>query len=98
MFNKEVIGKMKRGAYLVNNARGAICDTQAVVEALESGHLAGCAFNALVPALLKPWVAYPALQHLQCGLPCITPICSFNFKSVGSLAECCSTLFEHPHC
>ena len=34
---------MKRGAYLVNNARGAICDTDTVVEALESGQLAGCA-------------------------------------------------------
>ena len=43
MFNKEVIGKMKKGAFLVNNARGSICDTDAVKEALESGHLAGCA-------------------------------------------------------
>ena len=43
MFNKEVIGKMKKGAYLVNNARGSICDPDAVTEALKSGHLAGCA-------------------------------------------------------
>lgn len=25
MFNDETIGKMKKGAYLVNNARGALC-------------------------------------------------------------------------
>ena len=39
---------MKRGSYLVNNARGSICDTDAIVEALESGHLAGCASEALL--------------------------------------------------
>jgi lactate dehydrogenase-like 2-hydroxyacid dehydrogenase len=26
LFNKEMIGKMKRGAYIVNTARGKICD------------------------------------------------------------------------
>lgn len=41
MFNKETIGKMKKGAYLVNNARGAIVDRDAVVEACKSGQLAG---------------------------------------------------------
>ena len=42
LFDKEMIGRMKKGSYLVNTARGAICDTQAVKEALESGHLRGC--------------------------------------------------------
>ena len=41
MFSKEVIGKMQKGAYLINTARGGICDRDAVVEALESGQLAG---------------------------------------------------------
>ncbi|KAI5911855.1 Formate dehydrogenase 1, partial [Candida parapsilosis] len=41
LFNKELISKMKKGAYLVDTARGAICETDAVVEALESGHLGG---------------------------------------------------------
>jgi formate dehydrogenase len=41
LFNKERIGKMKKGAYLVNNARGAIADTMAVKEACESGQLGG---------------------------------------------------------
>jgi formate dehydrogenase len=31
----ELIAKMKRGAYLVNTARGKICDREAVVRALE---------------------------------------------------------------
>lgn len=41
MFNKETIGKMKKGAYLINTARGGICDRDAVAEALESGQLLG---------------------------------------------------------
>jgi cyanase len=38
---------MKRGAYLINTARGKICDRDAVVRALESGQLAGYAGDAL---------------------------------------------------
>src|SRR4029077_5477024 len=37
MFDDALIGQMKRGAYLVNTARGKICDRDAVVRALESG-------------------------------------------------------------
>ena len=43
MFNDALIGKMKRGSYIVNTARGKICDRDAVVRALESGQLAGYA-------------------------------------------------------
>src|SRR5580658_7898209 len=39
MFNDALISKMKRGAYIVNTARGKICDRDAVVRALESGQL-----------------------------------------------------------
>ncbi|XP_077244071.1 formate dehydrogenase, mitochondrial-like [Tasmannia lanceolata] len=41
MFNKERIAKCKKGVYIVNNARGAIMDTQAVADACASGHIAG---------------------------------------------------------
>jgi hypothetical protein len=41
MFNKERIAKMKKGVIVVNNARGAIMDTQAVADACSSGHIAG---------------------------------------------------------
>ena len=47
MFSKEVIGKMKKGSYLVNNARGGIVDREAVLEACKSGHLAGAASSPL---------------------------------------------------
>lgn len=43
MFNREILGKMKDGAYLINTARGPIVDESAVLEALSSGKLAGFA-------------------------------------------------------
>ena len=53
---------MKRGAYLVNTARGKICDRDAIVRALESGQLAGYAGDVWFPqpALRDhPWRAMP---------------------------------------
>jgi formate dehydrogenase len=49
LFDDALIGKMKRGAYLVNTARGKICDRDAVVRALESGQLAGYAGDVWFP-------------------------------------------------
>lgn len=41
MFNKELISKMKDGAWLVNTARGQICVAEDVAEAVKSGKLMG---------------------------------------------------------
>ena len=49
LFNDALIGKMKRGAYLVNTARGKICDRDAVVRALKSEQLAGYAGDVWFP-------------------------------------------------
>jgi formate dehydrogenase len=49
MFNDALLSKMKRGAYIVNTARGKICDREAVVRALESGQLAGYAGDVWFP-------------------------------------------------
>jgi formate dehydrogenase len=50
---------MKRGAYLVNTARGKICDRDAVARALESGQLAGYAGDV--------WFPQPAPADHPCG-------------------------------
>ena len=49
MFNDDLIGKMKRGAYIVNTARGKICDKDAIARALESGQLSGYAGDVWFP-------------------------------------------------
>ena len=49
MFNDGLISKMRRGSYLVNTARGKICDKDAITRALESGQLAGYAGDVWFP-------------------------------------------------
>lgn len=62
MFDDALLGKMKRGSYIVNTARGAICDRDAVVRALESGQLAGYAGDVWFPQPAPadhPWRTMP---------------------------------------
>ena len=62
LFNDAMIGKMKRGAYIVNTARGKICDRDAIVRALESGQLAGYAGDVWFPQPAPadhPWRSMP---------------------------------------
>src|SRR4029450_5553930 len=62
MFNDALIAKMKRGAYIVNTARGKICDREAIVRALESGELAGYAGDVWFPqppSRNHPWRTMP---------------------------------------
>jgi len=62
LFDDELIGKMKRGAYLINTARGKICDRDAVVRALTSGQLAGYAGDVWFPQPAPrdhPWRSMP---------------------------------------
>merc|ERR1719321_1895427 len=49
LFDKNMISKMKRGAYIVNTARGKICDRDAIADALKDGHLAGYAGDVWFP-------------------------------------------------
>ena len=62
MFNDKLLSQMKRGAYLVNTARGKICDRDAIVRALQSGRLAGYAGDVWFPQPAPkdhPWRTMP---------------------------------------
>jgi len=62
LFDEAMIFRMKRGAYLVNTARGKICNRDAVARALESGQLAGYAGDVWFPQPAPkdhPWRTMP---------------------------------------
>ena len=46
-FDRERFGRIKRGAFLINIARGRIVDPEALHQALVSGHLAGAALDVM---------------------------------------------------
>jgi D-3-phosphoglycerate dehydrogenase len=45
MISTQQLKEMKKGAYLINNARGRVVDIPALIEALRSGHIAGAAID-----------------------------------------------------
>jgi len=62
MVNAESLKHFKRGAYLINTARGKLCDRDAIAAALESGQLAGYAGDVWFPQPAPedhPWRSMP---------------------------------------
>ncbi|MGW1339417.1 NAD-dependent formate dehydrogenase [Kribbella sp. NPDC002412] len=62
LFGDQLLGAMKRGAYLINTARAKIVDQDAVDRALRSGHLAGYAGDVWYPQPAPadhPWRTMP---------------------------------------
>ncbi len=68
MMDERALAQMKRGAYLINTARGELIDEDALARSLASGHLAGAALDVLCQ---EP----PPPGHPLLGLPgvLITP-------------------------
>jgi formate dehydrogenase len=62
LLDDDLLGRMRRGSYIVNPARGAIADRDAIVRALESGRLAGYAGDVWFPQPAPadhPWRTMP---------------------------------------
>jgi D-lactate dehydrogenase len=47
LINKNNVYNMKKGAYLINTSRGEVVETEALLDAVTSGHLAGAGLDVL---------------------------------------------------
>ncbi len=64
VIGKEEIDKMKHGAYLINCARGGVIDEEALIEALDTGKLAGAAMDV--------FEREPAINPILCDHECVS--------------------------
>ena len=65
LFNDETLARCKKGVVLINCARGGIIDEQALLRALESGHVGGAGLDVYSteppPADLNALIEHPAV-------------------------------------
>jgi D-lactate dehydrogenase len=106
--NKDRIDIMKKGAIIINTARGGLIDTKALTEALVKGHLSGAGLDVLEEETLireeaqllldnvpRERLATMLRTHILLRLKnvIITPHCAFNSKE--SLQRLVNTTIEN---
>ena len=91
MYDGKVLDKMKPGSVLINCARGSIVDEHALKERLNSGHIAGAAFDVfhVEPANGNPLLDVPKFF----GSP---QICATTRESWGAMLRPASAASQTP--
>ncbi len=96
MIGKAQIARMRKGSYIINNARGSVVDIAALAEALKSGHLAGAALDVFPH---EPASKGEAFESAVRGLPnvILTPhVGGSTEEAQGAIAEdVCTKLIRY---
>src|SRR5260370_340974 len=77
LIDAAALAKMKKGARIINCARGGLVDEQALVDALNSGHVAGAAFDVFIEE--------PATSNVLFGHPNV--ICTPHLGAATTEAQ-----------
>ncbi len=78
LINARTLAMMQRGSYLINVARGTLVDEQALLDALNNGHIAGAGLDVFDPE--PPASDNPLFQHPH--TVCTPHIASFTTAGV----------------
>ncbi|MBL1225233.1 2-hydroxyacid dehydrogenase [Enterococcus sp. BWR-S5] len=103
MINAEFLAKMKPGAILINTARGELQDNEAILNALESNHLAGFGTDVfanekdLFFKAFQPWQALPdgTVQRLIDLYPRVLVTPHIGSNTDEALSNMITTSFEN---
>jgi D-3-phosphoglycerate dehydrogenase len=91
MMNADAFGKMKKGAYLVNTARGPLIDEPALIAALDSGQLGGAGLDVVAA---EPLAKDSKLLHRDNVI--ISPHTGFySIEALTELQTKCATDVAH---
>ncbi len=83
LLNEERLRKMKRGSILVNTARGAVIDMDALIKLLREGHIAGAALDVFEEEPIDPNHPITAFKNVV-----LTPhIGSATYEARHAMAE-----------
>ncbi len=64
LLSSERVATMKKGAIVINTARGGVADEAAIAAAIKTGHLGGAAFDVFEPEPLKAGTAWEGCPNV----------------------------------
>jgi len=81
LIDRAALGAMKRGAMLINVARGGLVDTEALENALASGQLAGAGLDVISPEPVDP--AHPIFKHNVVITPQVAGVTDISYAGIA---------------